>query len=166
MAGRDKLERIFERCCHGSSEPLGPLLRDSLAVIGMDNEAAAKWLGVRACDLARWRGGESSPSDRRVQRGIRHKLYKRLEYLLGRARPTGTLPRLRLALQELRHRYHCGLGGGDCEGDYDFGYESGLDSACKSIVEDLDRLIAEFFPKAGKGCARPAGRSGKATANG
>jgi hypothetical protein len=70
------------------------------------------------------------------------------------------------ALGELRHRYHCGLGGGNCDGDYDFGYESGLDSACKSVVEDLDRLIAEFFPKAGKECARPARRSGKATAQG
>lgn len=148
MAGRDKLEHIFARCYNGSQEPLGPLLRDSLAALDMDNEAAAKWLGVRACDLARWRGGESSPSDRRVQQGIRHKLYKRFEYLLGRARPTGTLPRLRLALQEMRHRYHCGLGGGDCEGDYDSGYESGLGSACESIVEDLDRLIAEFFPRA------------------
>lgn len=70
------------------------------------------------------------------------------------------------ALQELRHRYYCGLGGGDCDGDYDFGYESGMDSACKSVVEDLDRLIAEFFPKAEKECPKPAKKSGKATASG
>lgn len=73
---------------------------------------------------------------------------------------------LREALLELRHRYYCGLGGGDCEGDYDFGYESGLDSACHSVVEDLDRLIAEFFPKVEEGCQKPAKKLGKATGKG
>lgn len=51
------------------------------------------------------------------------------------------------AIREMRDRYEVGLGGGDCDGDYDFGYESGLDIACKTIVEDLNQLIVEFFPK-------------------
>ncbi len=72
------------------------------------------------------------------------------------------------AIRELRDRYDAGLGGGDCETEYDFGYEEGLRMACCSIVEDLDRLLAEFFPepKARERCQKPAKRSGKATARG
>jgi len=57
---------------------------------------------------------------------------------------------LRQTLQELRDRYDAGLGGGDCETEYDFGYEEGLQIACGAIVEDLDRLLVELFLKAGK----------------
>jgi len=153
MAGKgpgDELVRLTSRLGEGSFAPFGPLLRDSLRVLELDDEEAAGLFHVRLVDLVRWKKTGSQPSDRRVRDRIIHKLWKLAEYRLGRARPTGTLPRLRLALQDMRHHYHCGLGGGDCDGDYDFGYESGLDSACKAIVEDLDRLIAEFFPKARK----------------
>lgn len=58
---------------------------------------------------------------------------------------------MKKALEELHRKYNSGPSEGDCEGDYDFGFASGMKTAYENMAEDLKILIAEFYP-------RPAGK--------
>ena len=50
------------------------------------------------------------------------------------------------AIKELFEKYNCGPSGGDCDGEFDFGFSNGMELAYKDMAEDLARLLALFFP--------------------
>jgi len=54
---------------------------------------------------------------------------------------------LQKVIEELFEKYDCGPSGGDCDGEFDFGFSNGMELAYKDMAEDLARLLAQFFPK-------------------